>query len=408
MKLTLPLVSAVWWWSCSGVIDVGVEHTTVPAIIQIAEAPLEHERPTRTVEGKWAAPVALWRQEGLVTVLDGDMAFQESAADFIHLPILSDGAPTSPGVVAAVAARGEGIILAGSGGLFYSDSSALWKSPLSSDFATESIRFVDAHSDTLWVTTDTEAVRVGQGQRRAVHVEDSLESGELQIIVGRSEGQALLIKGRSLYAVDFDVPRARVLARGLGRVTAFCHTSKSVLFGTEDGLIEVAADDSVTRRTLTTSQDTAQHVVDIDVLDERVLLVTQTQVIQLHPGPAVVVADVATPRPNALAAVDSGEVWFIDEATVVKLSNFNAIQPLSFEKDVKPFMVAHCQGCHATGANYAPVMNLEDYGTAKTNAVIVVARLTNATAPMPPPSAEVLTPQDYDVVLHWFEGGMLP
>ena len=82
--------------------------------------------------------------------------------------------------------------------------------------------------------------------------------------------------------------------------------------------------------------------------------------------------------------------------------------PPSFAADVKPFMTMHCRSCHATGASYAPVMDLENYSVAKAWASQTIRRLTDTSAPMPPANREVLTPAQYDVVVRWAEGGLLP
>lgn len=180
-----------------------------------------------------------------------------------------------------------------------------------------------------------------------------------------------------------------------------------MLLGTSEGLLEVDAEGLVTRHTLTASPDTAASIIDVEVVGATTLVTTTSQLLQLG-SPAVVLADVTQPWPDALTRDGSGDVWFLDGNALARLSTSIAPPPPSFVTDVKPFMTAHCRSCHATGANYAPQINLENYATAKTWATQSLARLTATTSPMPPTNTEVLTPAQYDVVVRWVEGGLLP
>jgi mono/diheme cytochrome c family protein len=101
-------------------------------------------------------------------------------------------------------------------------------------------------------------------------------------------------------------------------------------------------------------------------------------------------------------------VWFVDGTQVARLTTSVDPPPPSFATDVKPFFTAHCRSCHATGANYAPQIDLETYATARSWAQASLRRITDTLAPMPPASAEILTPAQYDVVVRWVEGGLLP
>ncbi|MGV3621869.1 MAG: hypothetical protein ACO1OB_13680, partial [Archangium sp.] len=217
------------------------------------------------------------------------------------------------------------------------------------------------------------------------------------------ETEALLVRGASLYLVNLEARSVKVLARGLGTVTAIDHAKDgAVLFGTNEGLVTVANDDSVSLTTF------GAEIVDVEVTEDATLVMTTAQLLQLTVTGAVILADVTQPWPDAMTKDVVKDVWFVDGANVVRLSTSVAQPPVSFAADVKPFMTAHCASCHKTGAGYSPVIDLENYGTAKSHASLVVDRLQATAAPMPPASTEVLTASQYDIVVRWVEGGMLP
>lgn len=395
------LLCAVLFAACTGSLQVTPPPAEVPAMTVVMGAPIERPRPTRTTPGTWTGPSALWLQSGEVTVLDGALVKHKSGATFSTLS-MSD----APGTVKALTRRGFGVLLAATNGFFHDAPGTLLRAPLSDDFSMETLRFVDAVDAALWVTTGADAVRLLDGRRETVHLNDATEPGAVQVIAGRTASSALLVKGASLYAVDLEAKTVSTLARGVGTVTAIDHRGDAVLLGTSEGLLEVAADGTVTRHTLT-ANDPAQSIIDLEVVDGTTLVTTTSQVLVLG-TPNVVLADVTQPWPDALTKDSSGDVWFVDGSALTRLSTSVAAPPPSFATDVKPFMTAHCRSCHATGASYAPLLNLENYSTAKTWAARTVSRLTATLAPMPPANTEVLTPAQYDVVVRWVEGGLLP
>lgn len=400
------LFSSVLLAACTGAIQVTPPPSEIPAMGVVMNAPVARPRPHRTTQGEWSRPSALWLQAGEVTVLDGELVRQRSGDDFATLAVGTDDALQQPGVVKAVSRRGGGVMLAATGGFFHDAPGRLLRAPISDDFAMSSLRFVDVVGAALWVTTSTDATRVLGGHRVSVRINDSSETGAVQALIGRSTTAALLVKGTSLYEVDLAGNTVKTLARGVGTVTAIDHRGDVALIGTSEGLLEVAADGTVTRHTLSATEE-GQAIVDIEVVGELTLVTTTSQVLQL--GTVIVVlADVTQPWPDALTKDVNGDVWFLDGAALVRLSTSVMVPPPSFEADVKPFMTAHCRSCHATGASYAPQLNLENYTAAKNWAVQSLNRITDTVAPMPPANREVLTPAQYDVVVRWVEGGLLP
>jgi hypothetical protein len=404
MRFLLVFIS--FFAACEGAMDKAPRAEDVPAMVVAVNAPVDLPRPNRTASGVWTSPSALWLQAGKVTVLDGALVRQKREADFVTVPVGVESEASVPGVVKAVSRRGNGVMLAASAGLFHDAPGRLLRSPVSDAFSQETLRFIDVVGKALWVTTATQAVRVLDGQRETVLLNDAANTGTVQVVVGRSPTSALLVKGSSLYAVDLAAKTVKTLARGLGTVTALDHRGEVALLGTSEGLIEVGVDDVVTRHTLTATPDVPQAIVDIEVVGNTTLVTTPSQVLQLGTV-AIVLADVTQPWPDSLTKDSSGDVWFIDGSALVRLSRSMVALP-SFAADVRPFMTAHCRSCHATGANYAPQLNLETYAVAKSWAARSLTRLTDTLAPMPPVNTEVLTPAQYDVVVRWVEGGLLP
>lgn len=371
-------------------------------------APVERPRPNRFTPGEWSSPSALWLQAGEVTVLDGSLVRQKAGADFATMTVGTDTDARVPGAVKAVSRRGNGVMLAATGGFFHDAPGRLLRAPVSDDFAMDSLRFVDVVGSALWVTTSREAVRVLDAHRETVRLTDPEEPGAVQAIAGRPDGSGLLVKGASLYAIDLSAKSVKTLARGIATVTAIDHRGAVTLFGTTEGLLEIAADNTVTRYTLSNETEPAKAIVDVEVVGELTLVTTTTQVLQLG-ALNVVLAEVAQPWPDALTKDGNGDVWFLDGASLVRLSTQSVTTPPpSFAADVKPFMTAHCRSCHASGASYAPVLDLENYAVAKAWAAQSIRRITDTSAPMPPANREVLTPAQYDVVVRWAEGGLLP
>jgi hypothetical protein len=405
--MRVPVLSSLLLTACTGAISVTPPPEEVKAMRVVAGAPIERPRPNRTAPGEWSSPSAVWLQAGEVTVLDGSLVRQKAGADFATLAVGTSTDARIPGEVKALSRRGDGVMLAATGGFFHDAPGRLLRAPLSDDFAMDSLRFVDVVGAALWVTTATDAVRVLDGHRETVRLNDPTESGAVQAIVGRSTSSALLVKGATLYSVDLGGKTVKTLARGIAAVTAIDHRGDVALLGTSEGLLEVAADDSVTRHTLTDSTETAVTIVDLEVVGDVTLVTTTSQVLQLG-SVAVVLADVAQPWPDALTKDGSGDVWFLDGTSLARLSTSVAVTPPSFATDVKPFMATHCRSCHATGASYAPQINFENFATAKSWATQTINRLTDTSAPMPPANREVLTPAQYDVVVRWVEGGLLP
>jgi hypothetical protein len=389
--------------ACTGRIEMKPEPAVVPPMVVSAGAPLSLTRPARRDEGAFTAPSALWVQGGRATVLDGDGVSQRSGSTFNALPVGTSADPRAPGTPRALTTRGDGVFLAGANGFFHDAPGRLLRSPLSDSFSIATVRFVDFVDGALWVTTATDAVRVLDGRRESLQVTDE-GSGALQAVVGRSAARALLVQGTTLYAVDLEQRTVKALARGVGTVTSLSRRDDVVLLGTSEGLVEVRADDVVTQRTLSPAGAAAAAVVDV----EGALVATTAQVLNVTSATAVVLADVAQPFPDALARDVSGDVWFLDGAKVTRLTTSMEPPPPSFATDVRPFMTAHCRSCHASGANYAPVLDLESYAVARTWAQASLRRLTDTLSPMPPASVEVLTPAQYAVVVRWVEGGLLP
>jgi hypothetical protein len=398
----------------------------VPQLTPVAVAPVDGARPSRTAEGQWSLPATLWLQGGLVTVADGAEVKQRAGAGFATLPVGTADDARTLGAVRALTRRGGGVLLAAQDGFFHDGPGRLLRSPLSQAFTMESVRFVHVTRfvrETLWVTTATEALRLVDGRREVLRVDDATEPGALQALVGLGDERAVLVKGGTAYLLELDTDTVRPLARGLAAVTAVDgQPDGTALLGTEAGLVRVTREGEVRADTLAAEGEPAQPIVDVEWAQGVVLVTTARQVLRLDPTAPLVLAEVTSPRPHALVRDGAGDVWLIDDGAVVRLGAVTPpveppVEPptepptpaaVSFAAEVQPFMAAHCRSCHVGGANYAPIIDLERYQVAKQWAARTVARLTDTLAPMPPASSGVLTPAQYGVVVRWVEGGMQP
>lgn len=313
--------------------------------------------------------------------------------------IASAGEPNAIGAATGFARRGEtGWFVVGDNGLFLDVASALAPSPLTASLTGRKVRALDVtgsgNDEALWFSSDDGAlVRRGSSLTTL-----AISSGKVEAAVGIDGHRALLFGGGSTWEADIDTGGLRRVGVGLGAVHGFDRdVDGTVYVATDTGLLTRAPSGDLSLRTFAAPGAPARSVSAVSVGLDGVAAVVDTDVVVVSAAGSQVVGKAAAGAKLAFDA--NGDLWVAGEG---KLSRLAAGKPVSFERDVKPFMAQRCQSCHASGAGGAPVRAFDDYATAKAAAGEIVKRLRADARPvMPPPSMGKLAPADYRVVVRW-------
>lgn len=397
--------------ACDGTIDMKVP-------------PVEPEAPTR-IEGALSAGAPAARAELGMTepgqqlgLLGGALAvagtetlyrFDRETSTFSAVPVGDVGESMATGPVRHLARRGAGLFVVAEGGIFHDASGRLLRSPLSQSVAAADIRALDdfgeGADEELWLVTATGAERV----RGGVMTHVGLDHGgpvapDLAVAVGKNEG--LVLAGSNLYSVDLVAKTAAWEAKDLPPVSAVARGDDGTVFlATARGLYARAKSGAVSLYTFAAAGAEAVAVADVTTAFGETLVVAGGAVATLGGS---TFGTLSSAKARGLTRDSNGDTFALDGTALVRLATGRVV---SFDADVKPFMVAHCTGCHTTGANYSPRFDLTDFTVVSEGTFLakIIQRLTaNGKPPMPPSDVEVLTSSDYAVVLRWVAGGKQP
>lgn len=313
----------------------------------------------------------------------------------------------------AVSRAGGGAWVVANNGLFQVAPGAVLRSPLSEQVEASGLRGLDSFGsgaeEELWLLTAQGITHVAAGEARPLNLRfDAL--GPLprpDAVVGEGPGEALWVAGGKAFLVEVDAGRATWLGEGLGAVNAWARDAKGdAWLATSTGLyVHRRAAGRLEGYTLAAAGAPAVPAKDVTTAGNQVLVSVGGRVARKD-GELF-----RTFGPGAAAAsgvrVDAnGRTWVLRAEGLLELQT---APPISFEAKVKPFLAAHCDGCHAAGGSGSPQIPLTDYATAKALAPRLAARLTaTTTSPMPPASVETLTAEQVGLVLQWISEGMAP
>lgn len=356
-----------------------------------------------------STPIALSSAAGELTVVGADTLFRRSSTSgtIDALPVGTTGEQMASGPVHFVARRGDASLWVVAGnGLFHLAEGRLLKSPLSADVAALTVTAIDTYgsgtAEELWLTTTTGVQHVKGGTMRAVEVQFP-KLGALGVpvaAIGAGADQAVMVAKEQAFLVDLGKSTATWIAKDVGTLKAWARNDDgSVLLATTTGLYERLKSGEVRVRAGITADDVVTAL-------GQVLVASGGKVARLEGGTFKTFGDLAAPRARGLQVDAAGDTFALDAAVLVK---FPTGKPVSFAADVRPFLIPHCNTCHAAGSQGSPIIDFSDYATAKSNAAVAIKRLkAEGIAPMPPSNTEVLSAADYAVVLKWFAGGMQP
>lgn len=313
--------------------------------------------------------------------------------------VAAAGEPNAIGAATGFARRGEtGWFVVGDNGLFLDAASALAPSPLTAALTGRKLRGLDVTGsgagEVLWISSD-EGALVRRGNLLTTL---AISSGKAEAAVGIDGHRALLFGGGGTWEADIDTGGLRRVGGALGAVHGFDHdVDGTVYVATDSGLLGRTPSGDLSVRTFAAAGAAGRKVSAVSVGLDGVAAVVETDVVVMGASGSQVVGQTAA---GAKVAFDAnGDLWVAAEG---KLSRLAAGKPVSFARDVKPFMTQRCQSCHASGAGGAPLRAFDDYETAKAASGEIVKRLRADARPvMPPPSMGKLAPADYRVVVRW-------
>jgi hypothetical protein len=367
-----------------------------------------------------SSTLALDGEAAALSVLSGSLAVaagdgvQRVAADgntLVDVSVLAgSGEPTSTGAVTWMARRGEGLLVLGAEGLFHSQDGALLPSPLGASFGESTLTGVDVLGDIgaeeAWLVVDGEAQWVRAGE--AVPFGVPGVAGAPDALVGVAPGVALYAANGSVWQVDVAAGTYRLVASDLGATASFDRAEDgAVLLATGGGLLARSADGAFSLRTFAAAGATALPVHSVASAYGATVAVVSGALVAIEESGARRLGDAAGSAPRGVAVDASGDTWTAEGPA---LRRFATGVPVSFAEDVAPFFAAHCDKCHAAGAEETvPDVDFADYELVVSIAEDIVERLQRSgPGVMPPASSEVLGADDYAVVLRWADGGRAP
>jgi cytochrome c5 len=407
--------------SILGLAALAAAGCSAPAPAGPAEAPKVTVVEGAPASGKVAAKTAITTADPakLLSVLHGAVAagtdhglLQGSlpAGDLAGVPAYDDQGDIAPtGAIHLLARRSGGRILAlGDDGLFGDEEGLLLRSPLTDALKGMDVRAIDAlgedADEELWITTASSAVHVAGGSAHNFSIGGV--SAAPDAVVGAGAYLCVVAAGGGAYLVDLAAGHATPIATGLGAVHGFDRGDDGAVYlATDGGLLERARDGSVSLRTFADHGQPAVPALAVAASYGSVLVTTAADLLSVDATGSTKVGDVTGAVARGLAADADGDAWVIDASG---LSRYETGSPVSFAKDVAPFMTAHCASCHAGGTQGAPKHDFTDYATAKGLADTLVKKLEAPAGMGVMPPTEKLTAADYAVVTRWVAGGAAP
>jgi len=339
--------------------------------------------------------------------------FDRETSSFSAVPVGAAGEAMATGAVRQLARRGSGLFLVAEGGIFHDASGRLLRSPLSDSIAAADIRTLDdvgeGAGEELWLVTSAGVERIRAGVM--THVALSLDGEELtaDLAAAVEKDRGLVLAKGNLISVDLASSTAKWEAKGVPAVSAVARGDDGTVYlATAKGLYARSKSGEVKVFAFAAAGEEPKAVADVTTAFGETLVAVDGQVALLGAAGATAFGALSTPKAKGLTRDANGDTFALDGTSLVKLATGRAV---SFEADVKPFFVAHCTGCHTTGASYSPVFDLTQLSVVSEpafNAKIIQRLTANGKPPMPPPDVEVLTSSDYAVVLRWVAGGMQP
>jgi len=354
----------------------------------------EPERTTQMIDGYAAAMAS---NGSVLTVGTTTSVYAVSPNQTVALPIVGDepNLPLTTGEVTAMAAQGDGVLIAAANALFFTNGGALQLSLANDALYPLGITAMasrladddgDGTSESHLVLRTADAAYELSGDMLTEWTVAG-ESGAPTALLGTKDWLYVAF-GRRVYEVEKASKKAYPLIFDVGRVTeiacgtAACDPGSPIYLASDRGLVERSAAGEYTLYPLA-AEGAPPVRVDTFALDagkKRLYALAGAQVLRVLVGePPVAEATVTAPElPRRLVVDKVGDAWLGEGQEMTKLALGT---PLSFAVDVKPVLHAYCSECHATAINGAPKIEYDDYDVTIKLSDALIKRVTEGTMP---------------------------
>jgi len=311
------------------------------------------------------------------------------------------------GAVHAIGRRSANVLVAADNGIFHTSGDKLLVSPASVELTALGITGLATENspsgERMWFATSSGLYELAGNALSKWTVED--EAGA-PTAVATSDRLVFVAYGDRLYELNVETEEAGLVPHSFGTIHSLAHGAENTMYVAADkGLFERGADGGYTQYTLSDGAEPAVAYAAIFDPKKGMFGLTSAGIVLAEPGktPAGVM-----PLPGSLAgttipmaaADDIGNIWF---GAGNKLEGLKLGSTLTFDADVVPVFRAYCGSCHLEGANYSPVIKLDDYETVVAMSAKINSRIS--AGQMPPASATPMPAEAFEILLRWEASG---
>lgn len=309
--------------------------------------------------------------------------------------------PSHPFALASGACSGA------SGELWFSDEDGAWRLEVAS--GSPSLHALDAIPAGLAIVRDGSlAAAIGEGVLFVIDGSDALE-----IELEEGAPRAVSVGGGRVWVAAGATIGVRDAAGAWSRVDA----SADDLFADATGAAWARSASELCRLELGASLAIAGLAPDERVAGARTLTITASAMADSAEvsidGAVVFETDAASTRIEAGELPMGAPGWHelvatarIEGTEVRRAIAYEVIDtaPISYERDVQPFVETHCVGCHSEGTTTG--VRLDSYDAFRARAPSALARIVRRE--MPPSPLDPAPAEMVRTVERWVEGGMMP
>ncbi len=392
---------------CTGAIGPPAPGEEDGRVMRIHGGPLADEVET-TLTTELGDITALSSLKGAITVGTADGVFVASAAEvgtFAQLDVVAiEGEPERTGTIAGLASRGPSLLAWSEAGLFHEEGGFLLYSPLSAVLHALVITALDVvhagDEEALWIRTDAGVHQWSGDTLRRIE-----GTGDVDLVIGTDLWHAVVVIDGTAFFTDAMTGTLAPEVSDLGQVQdGACRVDGSVYLATTTGLWGRDPHGQWSQWTFVEAGGSPASARAVTASLDAVYVALEDRVVVVDPeGSRLLASNVAA---ETLSEDGAGDVWLPQDGGLLRLKTG---LPVSFERDVVPFMEQHCTGCHDDEASNAPPLALRSYANVAEMAELVKQRLlADGAPPMPPANNGTLDTSDYAIVMRWIAGGKLP
>lgn len=311
------------------------------------------------------------------------------------------------GAVRAIGRRSANVLIAAENGIFHTSGDKLLVSPASAELMALGITAVAAENspsgERMWFATSSGLYELAGTALSKWTVED--EAGA-PTVIATSDRLVFVAYGDRLYELNVETEAAGLVPHSFGTIHSIAHGAENTVYIAADkGFFARGADGGYTQYTLSDGAEPAAAYAAIFDPKKGMFGLTSAGIVVAVPGktPSGVM-----PIPESLAgttipmaaADDIGNIWF---GSGTKLEGLKLGSTLTFDTDVVPVFKSYCGSCHLEGANYSPVIKLDDYDTVVAMSAKINSRIS--AGQMPPASATPMPAEAFEILLRWEASG---